>query len=271
MGQACARRASAPADAKTNRTASATTATAAKSSTSAPPKTETLKHDPKKYSNDYSRFADIVDSDEEKEKEEAAKNAADEDEEETAIQALGWDGSNPSAAERLQMCNDMMELCRNTFKETRSKLGASGPDTSVTKALKLPKDHKKKFDGVISVDELAKYSCSSDRMLVSCLGDVYDVSSRPDQYGYGAKSFQAGKDITWCVVTGKETPKNCNRFYDIFKLDTDHLSRYLQIVCGRLVSLEEEFGEPVGRLDKFAKERTLPPPPTDEVEECKQQ
>eukprot|EP00930_Biecheleria_cincta_P051067 TRINITY_DN3622_c0_g1_i1.p1 TRINITY_DN3622_c0_g1~~TRINITY_DN3622_c0_g1_i1.p1 ORF type:complete len:630 (+),score=113.31 TRINITY_DN3622_c0_g1_i1:65-1891(+) len=81
MGQACARRASAPADAKTNRTASATTATAAKSSTSAPPKTETLKHDPKKYSNDYSRFADIVDSDEEKEKEEAAKNAADEDEE----------------------------------------------------------------------------------------------------------------------------------------------------------------------------------------------
>ena len=71
-----------------------------------------------------------------------------------------------------------------------------------------------KVVGTIDLQQLAKYSCSNDRMLLSCYGDIFDVSSRPDLYGWGPKSWQAGKDITWSVVTGKEKPDQCNRFWE---------------------------------------------------------
>eukprot|EP00438_Fugacium_kawagutii_P034456 Skav206308 [mRNA] locus=scaffold4747:95685:96110:+ [translate_table: standard] len=125
--------------------------------------------------------------------------------------------------------------------------------------------------GTIDLQQLSKYSCSNDRMLVSCYGDIFDVSSRPDLYGWGPKSWQAGKDITWSVVTGNEKPDQCNRFYDVFKLDPDHISRYLTLICNRLVTLQDEFGKPVGRLDKFLNERHFPAAPQHEIEECKQQ
>lgn len=35
--------------------------------------------------------------------------------------------------------------------------------------------------------------------------------------------------------------------------------------------LQDDFGEPVGRLDQFVNERLLPAAPTNEVEDCKQQ
>lgn len=60
-------------------------------------------------------------------------------------------------------------------------------------------------------------------------------------------------------------------FYDVFKLDPDHISRYLTLICNRLVTLQDEFGKPVGRLDKFLNERHFPAAPQEEIEECKQQ
>ena len=66
----------------------------------------------------------------------------------------------------------------------------------------VTQDHLKVI-GTIDLQQLSKYSCSNDRMLLSCHGDIFDVSSRPDLYGWGPKSWQAGKDITWSVVTGK--------------------------------------------------------------------
>ena len=66
-------------------------------------------------------------------------------------------------------------------------------------------------------------------------------------------------------------PDQCNRFYDVFKLDPEHISRYLTLICQRLVTLQDEFGKPVGRLDKFLNERYLPAAPQAEIEECKQQ
>ena len=60
-------------------------------------------------------------------------------------------------------------------------------------------------------------------------------------------------------------------FYDVFKLDPDHISRYLTLICNRLVTLQDGFGKPVGRLDKFLNERHFPAAPQEEIDECKQQ
>jgi len=166
-----------------------------------------------------------------------------------------------------------MKLSRKMIKESAAgaaRLGSEEVAKEIPKASKLPKDHMQKV-GTIDLQQLAKYSCSNDRMLVSCHGDIFDVSSRPDIYGWGPKSWQAGKDITWSVVTGNEKPDQCNRFYDVFKLDPEHISRYLTLICQRLVTLQDEFGKPVGRLDKFLNERYLPAAPQAEIEECKQQ
>ena len=166
-----------------------------------------------------------------------------------------------------------MKLSRKMIKESAAGaagLGSEEVAKEIPKASKLPKDHMQKV-GTIDLQQLAKYSCSNDRMLVSCHGDIFDVSSRPDIYGWGPKSWQAGKDITWSVVTGNEKPDQCNRFYDVFKLDPEHISRYLTLICQRLVTLQDEFGKPVGRLDKFLNERYLPAAPQAEIEECKQQ
>jgi len=164
------------------------------------------------------------------------------------------------------MTEDMLEVCRNAAEAA----GAYFPAPASQRTPRLPLDHQKSV-GVLTVEQLGKYSCSNERMLVSIYGDIYDVSSRPDLYGYGPKSAHSGRDITWGVVTGEETVENCNRFYDIFKLDQDHLGRYLQIVCHRMVAFESEFGEPVGRLEPFVNEWDLPPAPKEEIEECKQQ
>lgn len=167
---------------------------------------------------------------------------------------------------RKELKQKFMKMSRKILKEN---LQAFKPE-SAPKASKLPRDYKKPV-GNLSVQELGMYTCSNERMLLSCYGDIFDVSSRPDVYGWGPKSWQSGKDITWSVVTGQEKPDQCNRFYDLFKLDHEHISRYLTLICNRLVALHDEFGQPVGRLDKFLLERHLPAAPQGEVEECKQQ
>ena len=230
---------------------------------SAAPPTQTLmpkKHDPKRYATDYSRFDQIDDSDEEVK--ETKPEEQELPEEEPSEQ-------NPSDTQRRDLKEKFMKISRKMLRDTTAHLRDDAPEEK-PKAANLPKDHKKPV-GTISVTDLAKYSCSNDRMLVSCYGDIFDVSSRPDVYGWGPKSWQSGKDITWLTVTGNEKPDQCNRFYDLFKLDPNHISRYLTLICNRLLALENEFGKPVGRLEKFEYERYLPAAPQNEVEECKQQ
>ncbi|CAE7319747.1 unnamed protein product [Symbiodinium natans] len=253
MGQVCQRRAPAK-EAKPAALAQAAQELVAK------------QHDPKRYNNDYSRFANIEDSEEE-EAPRADDNSA---EEQTPPEPPEMGKMNPTQEQRRRIKEDIMELCRKRAAEDVRQVPERLTEEEMPKAAKLPPDHKQPV-GTLTVEQLAKYSCSNDRMLMSCHGDIFDVSSRPDVYGYGPKSWQAGKDITWSVVTGKEKPNQCNRFYDVFKLDSDHCGRYLQMICARLLSLQEDFGEPVGRLDQFVNERLLPAAPTDEVEDCKQQ
>jgi len=203
---------------------------------------------------DYSKWEHFEDSDDEAEKQKEK------------IQK--WTGPNPSMEERLGLTEDMLEVCRSTHQDATAYFGEVA--SSFKSAVKLPPDHNRSV-GVMSVEELGKYKCSNERMLVSIYGDIYDVSSRPDLYGYGPKSTHSGKDITWGVVCGLENEKNFNRFYDIFKLDADHTKRYMQIICQRMVCFEEQFGEPLGRLEPFVNERDLPPAPKEEIEECNQQ
>ncbi|CAK9105687.1 unnamed protein product [Durusdinium trenchii] len=214
------------------------------------------KHDPKRYGSDYSRFDHIEDSDEE----------VDTKVEEEVPYPEEPEPQNPSDEQRKELKEKFMKISRKMVRDTSGRFR----DEEKPKAARLPKDHQRPV-GTISLQELAKYSCSNDRMLLSCYGDIFDVSSRPDLYGWGPKSWQSGKDITWSAVTGNEKPDQCNRFYDVFKLDPDRISRYLTLICNRLVALQDEFGKPVGRLDRFLNERHLPAAPQSEVEECKQQ
>jgi len=177
-----------------------------------------------------------------------------------------WDGPNPSEEDRLCFTEDMLEVCRESAQDMKFYFGGSKPPGN----MRLPTEWKKPV-GVLTVEQLGQYNCTGIRLLVSIYGDIFDVSHRKDLYGHGSKSHHAGKDITWGVVTGNETESNLNRFYDVFKLDQDHTGRYLQIICQRIVAFEEEFGEPVGRLEPFVHERELPPAPTNEIEECNQQ
>lgn len=245
MGQLCQRRAAIPA---------ASVAVPGEADAATVPK----KHDPKRYANDYSRFDHIEDSEEETK----------DDHDDPPPEPMHPDEpNNPTEEQRKELRLKFMKLSRKMIKDTTGSLKET---QERPKPARLPKDHMKVV-GTIDLQQLAKYSCSNDRMLLSCYGDIFDVSSRPDLYGWGPKSWQAGKDITWSVVTGKEKPDQCNRFYDVFKLDPDHISRYLTLICNRLVTLQDEFGKPVGRLDKFLNERHFPSAPQEEIEECKQQ
>lgn len=275
MGQVCQRRKPAEVDvAKQPLKAKAAAKPAGAAASSAAPAAGAAgdspapKANPAKYSIDYSRFANLEDSDDDKPQEK--KDEYDEVDRRPPLPrdaAPMWNGKPlPTEEQRLLFTDELMELCRKANQEHKQIFdGNDGP-----KNVKLPPDYKKPL-GIIDVKTLGKYTCSADRMLLSVYGDIFDVSSRPDIYGYGSKSFLTGKDITWGVIAGKETADNCNRFYDIFKLDDDHTKRYLHIICQRLVSLEDEFGEPIGRLDKFMKESLLPPAPKDEIPDCNQQ
>mmetsp|Transcript_45374 Transcript_45374/g.144842 ORF Transcript_45374/g.144842 Transcript_45374/m.144842 type:complete len:362 (+) Transcript_45374:175-1260(+) len=201
---------------------------------------------------DYSKWTKFEDSDDEQREDRAATK---------------WQGKNPTMEERVGMTEQMLEVSRGHAEEAAVLF----PNSRIPENVKLPPDYKGPV-GVLNISQLSKFNSNHSRQLVSIYGDVFDVSKRPDQYGCGGpKAFQTGRDITWSVITGKETPESCNRFYDIFKLDDDHCGRYLQLLCQKMVAFENEFGEPVGRLENFIDERDLPPAPIEEIEECKQQ
>lgn len=175
--------------------------------------------------------------------------------------------------QRALIVEQFMQMVRESREKTHSEAGwlnfGDGSTKKITSA-NLPDDYRRHM-GNLSVEQLGRFTCSNDRMLVSVYGDLFDVSGRSDLYGYGKNSWQAGKDITWMVITGKEELAMCNRFYDIFKAEEKELERMMRVVCYYLVWFRDEFGEPVGRLDKFNHERDLPEPPAEEAQQCPQQ
>lgn len=133
----------------------------------------------------------------------------------------------------------------------------------------LPSDFRKSV-GVISLEELSKYSGSSKRLLVSVYGDIFDVSDRPDKYDVdGPYSWMTGNDITWGFVSGKDTPEQVNQCYDLWKVAPDHFrDSKLKLIYAWVAFYEYEYGDAVGKLDLYANEAGLKGPPMEEAQDC---
>lgn len=138
------------------------------------------------------------------------------------------------------------------------------------KDITVPEDYRQDI-GTVTAEHLGKhYNCesTSDRLLISLYGDIFDVSDRPDKYGRDAPYYYfAGRDITWGLVSGNDSEDNVNMFYDLFKMEEEELSKKLQCICSWLGFYEVEYGKPVGRLVEFEAESDLPAPPIHK-EEC---
>lgn len=230
----------------------------------------------KKYDIDYSKWAQLEDSDEEVDAanaaaaevaaKEAQENMRREQRRATAPQEqtmTRWSGKGANIFDELKA------LARRSAGEMKIKLGKE--DEEKPKDVALPKDFKKDV-GVLTAKELNKYGCDSNRILVSVYGDIFDVSDRPDLYASGEQyAWRSGKDITWSIVSGTQSQSACNKFYDYFKLDVDHMQRYLQLICQFLSAFEDDFGDPVGMLAEYKEDRSLPVAPADQIPDCKQQ
>lgn len=235
------------------------------------------------YSINYSKWKDIVDSDEEEEKKKEYKlieSKPADGVKEVGDPVLGFDVPQE---QRDELLLDMIEVVSKMQQENKDQIltefqskNLPTPDAEDKKVLgdRLPPDYEEPV-GVISLEQLHQYTCSNDRMLVSVYGRIFDVSCRPDEYGNGPKSWYSGHDITWALVCNDAQPKmkDIDRFYDIFKARSeDQLNRLLRLQAHFLSIYQKCFTE-VGRLDKFdvGKEALLPEPPTLEVESCPQQ
>jgi len=222
---------------------------------------------------DYSKWANFKDSDDEEEvaPKEESKPLPRAEQVEAPVEAelSRWSG------EGFTYMEEFKKIAAKNLVDMKRQLGGSKETTPTND--NLPTDYMEDV-GIITAEKLASYGCENDRILVSVYGDIFDVSSRADQYRHrGSLAWRSGKDITWRMITGKVEGKsdssNCNRFFDFLSCDRDHAQRYLQLICQQLVMFEDDFGKPLGKLIEYAKDYDLPPPPVSETSEheCKQQ
>lgn len=164
--------------------------------------------------------------------------------------AEAWRGPNPTAVERVKLKAQFMEIFQEEY-----KLGKE-----------LRKANSSKH---MTSEELAKFSCNSSRPLVSVHGDIFDVSRNLREYGPGGiRSFEAGSDITWAVISGSHTEDNCNCFYDVFKAADEHaLTSRCMSLCSTIAAFQRDYGRPVGRLSIYNEEKRLPPAPRPPMED----
>jgi len=124
--------------------------------------------------------------------------------------------------------------------------------------------------GTLTQERMSGYGADNaeGRLLVSVYGDIFDVSDRPDKYGSeGPYRELCGKDLTWGLFSGNDTPEMCNRYYDLFKAKDAGVDK-LAGVCSWLAWYETEYGKPVGRVSEYNDEPKLPMPPLEEIEAC---
>eukprot|EP00927_Polykrikos_kofoidii_P056444 TRINITY_DN50558_c0_g1_i1.p1 TRINITY_DN50558_c0_g1~~TRINITY_DN50558_c0_g1_i1.p1 ORF type:complete len:409 (+),score=106.99 TRINITY_DN50558_c0_g1_i1:143-1369(+) len=193
---------------------------------------------------------------------------------------------NATDEEREEWKNEILELFRDMYIKTTSTEAISQSTTSYSNDLKmglkiaeghrhmprpdnvvLPSDFKRAV-GQIDLNTLSKYHCESERLLMSVYGDIFDVSDRPDKYGKdGPYYYFAGADISYGLATGRDDIETINKFYDLWKMPSEQRDQKLQCICAWIGFYEKEYGQPVGRLEVFDRERHLPAPPVGE-ENC---
>lgn len=134
----------------------------------------------------------------------------------------------------------------------------------------LPKDFRKPWNkktGIVTLKELGEHDCNSKgRLLVSVYGDVFDVSDRPDKYGpNGPYYWMTGHDLTWGFVSGKDTPDTVDQYYDLWKIAPETFRDDKQrCILAWVAFYEYEYGESIGKLEKYKVENGLPGPPMEE-------
>lgn len=160
-----------------------------------------------------------------------------------------WIGLNPTAAERLKLKRQFMDLFHQEY-----QLGEEF--------------RKKNTSKLMTLEELAKFNCESRRPLVSVHGDIFDVSRNLDQYGPdGCRRFEAGSDITWAIISASHIESNCNCFFDVFKaVDDRMLTSRCMSLCSSIAAFQRDYGMPVGRLSIYNDEERLPPPQRPELD-----
>lgn len=219
-------------------------------------------------------------------------SASDVEEIRQVAEAYEWKGRDPSEAERDGLKSALVDMFRNKYLELKASAASHKKGTALSTdqyekdqklGLQLEGGHRpmrrpdhvdlpdsyREYLGVISVNELGRYSADNEdrRYLLSIYGKLFDVSDRPDKYGpEGPYASLTGKDLTWGLVAGVDTPDFCNRCYDLFKAK-DQGKDKLAGICSWLAWYETEYGEPVGQLEPFTRERELPAPPLQEMEE----
>jgi len=126
--------------------------------------------------------------------------------------------------------------------------------------VELPERFKKPI-GKLTVEELASYNCNNDSMMLCVFGDIFEVTDRPDKYGPDGPYWElTGSDITYGLSIGNDRPCMANKYYDLYKAPDP--SKELIGMVGWLHHFQNEYGMPVGRLDKYDDEcYHLPAPP----------
>jgi len=129
-------------------------------------------------------------------------------------------------------------------------------------SVELPPDFKQPV-GVLTSEQLLRYDCFSQRMLICLHGDLFDVSERPDKYDKDGPYWgMVGHDITWGLVCANDAEIEFDKYYDIYKTSPeDKMEKQLQGLMSWWAFYWKEYGDPVGRLENYEKEWTLPTPP----------
>uniref|UniRef100_A0A7S1WF31 Cytochrome b5 heme-binding domain-containing protein n=1 Tax=Alexandrium catenella TaxID=2925 RepID=A0A7S1WF31_ALECA len=207
--------------------------------------------------------------------------------------AYQWQEREPSDEERDGLKQTLVEMFRNKYLELKARASEYSSGTALSTEqyekdqklglqlsgghrpmrrpdnVELPSDFREQL-GVISLNELGRYTIENKdrRYLLSIYGNLFDVSDRPDKYGPdGPYASLTGKDLTWGLVAGVDTPEFCNRCYDLFKAK-DAGKDKLAGICSWLAWYETEYGKPVGLLEPYTREKELPAPPLQEMESC---
>jgi predicted heme/steroid binding protein len=205
-----------------------------------------------------------------------------------------WKGRNPSEAERDIMKYQLVSMFREKYIDLKRQQAEHAAKKSALQTDQYEKEKKMGLQlkgghqpmarpegvnvpdsfrsemGTLTVEQLSEYGPNNEegRIFVSVYGDIFDVSDRPDKYGKdGPYDCLTGKDITWGLFTGIDTPEMCNRLYDLFKakdMGTDKLAG----ICSWLAWYETEYGKPVGRLEPYTHEWDLPMPPLNEIDDA---
>jgi len=190
-----------------------------------------------------------------------------------------WLASAASADYRAALKAELLSFYRDFYKATSNKsVGTSQYSVAEKNGLSikgghrhmprpvhvdLPQDHKKPV-GTLTPSELKAYDGRNVRLLLSVHGDLFDVSDRPDKYGpEGPYSSMAGHDITWALWSGYDADEEWDKCFDLLKArPKEERDRRFQGLMSWWAFFEQEYGSPVGRLDVYEKEWTLPAPPS---------